>query len=46
MKKLPSVRSTPFSDFFRSASSDKKQRVYTAVLARATERQLKILKAS
>ncbi|WP_178113591.1 hypothetical protein [Pseudomonas sp. ANT_H12B] len=45
MKKVQAARSTPFSDFFRCASSDKKKRVYEAVLQRATERQLKILKA-
>ena len=45
MKKAQTTPSTPFSDFFRSASSDKKQRVYEVVLKRATERQLKILKA-
>jgi hypothetical protein len=45
MKKNQSARSTPFSEFFRSASSDKKQRVYEAVLQRSTERQLKVLRA-
>lgn len=43
MKKAQTVRSTPFSDFFRNASSDKKQRVYEAVLKRSTERQLQVL---
>lgn len=45
MKKVQSARSTPLSEFFRNASSDKKQRVYETVLQRATERQMKILKA-
>ncbi|MFF7708021.1 hypothetical protein [Pseudomonas sp. NPDC007930] len=43
MKKAELARSTPFSDFFRNASSHQKQRVYEAVLRRSTERQLSIL---
>ncbi|MGY2157124.1 MULTISPECIES: hypothetical protein [unclassified Pseudomonas] len=45
MKKVQAARSTPFSEFFRSASTDKKKSVYAVVLQRATERQLNVLKA-
>jgi len=46
MKKAQSTRSTPFSDFFRNAPADQKQRVYQSVLKRSTERQLEVLAAA
>ena len=39
----PALTSTPFSDFFRNASSGEKKRVYEHVLKRATERQQNII---
>ena len=36
--------STRFSDFIRNASSAEKKKVYKVVLARATERQQRVLK--
>lgn len=38
-KSSPVLPSTPFSDFFRKASSREKKRVYESVLRRAAERQ-------
>jgi hypothetical protein len=40
----PTLASTPFSDFFRNASSGEKKRVYEQVLKRATERQQSVIK--
>ena len=40
----PKVASTPFSDFIRNASSAERKMVYKDVLARATERQMRVLK--
>ena len=37
------LKSTPFSDFFRNASSREKNKVYNRVLKRATARQQAIL---
>lgn len=37
------IRSTPFSEFIRNASSAEKKRVYTEVMRKATERQNRIL---
>ena len=42
--KPPKVASTPFSDFIRNASSAERTKVYKDVLARATERQMRVLK--
>lgn len=42
-KKHKAVASTPFSEFIRNASSEKKKKVYTVVLKKATERQLSIV---
>ncbi len=42
--KLKTVKSTPFSDFIRDASSREKKRVYSDVLKKATERQLSIIR--
>lgn len=42
-KKREAVVSTPFSDFIRNATSEKKKKVYTVVLQKATERQVAIL---
>jgi hypothetical protein len=39
----PTLASTPFSDFFRNASSREKKRIYAGVLKRATERQENII---
>lgn len=38
------VASTRFSDFIRNSSSADKKKVYKVVLARATERQQRVLK--
>ncbi len=38
------VASTPFSEFIRNASSAERKKVYKDVLARATERQMRVLK--
>lgn len=38
------VASTRFSDFIRNASSAERKKVYKVVLARATERQQRVLK--
>lgn len=46
MKKAQAARSTPFSDFFRNAPAEQKQRVYQAVLQRSTDRQLEVLAAA
>jgi hypothetical protein len=37
--KIKTVKSTPFSDFVRNASSAEKERVYQGVMKRAWERQ-------
>lgn len=37
------IRSTPFSEFIRNASSAEKKRVYTEVMRKATERQNRLL---
>ena len=42
--KPPKVALTPFSDFIRNASSAERKKVYKDVLARATERQMRVLK--
>jgi len=42
--KLKTVKSTPFSDFIRNASSGKKKRVYSEVMKKATDRQLRVIK--
>jgi len=42
--KSKTVKSTPFSDFIRNASSAKKKRVYSDVMKKATDRQLGIIK--
>jgi len=42
--KSKTVKSTPFSDFIRNASSGEKKRVYSDVLKKATERQLSIIR--
>ncbi len=36
-------RSTPFAEFFRTASAEKKQAVFQVVLKRSTERQLQVM---
>lgn len=36
-------RSSPFSDFIRTASSEEKKRVYGDVLKKATERQNRLI---
>ena len=41
--KSEEVHSTPFSDFIRNASSEKKKKVYKQVLIKATERQNRVL---
>ena len=41
--KSKTVKSTPFSDFIRNASSGEKKRVYSDVLKKATDRQLSII---
>jgi hypothetical protein len=38
-KKLKTVKSTPFSDFVRNATSEEKERVYQEVMKKAWERQ-------
>jgi hypothetical protein len=38
------VASTRFSEFIRNASSAERKKVYKVVLARATERQQRVLK--
>lgn len=38
------TRSSPFSEFIRTASSAEKKRVYGEVLKKATERQERVLK--
>ena len=43
-KKRKAVASTPFSEFIRNASSEKKKKVYTVVLQKATERQIAMLR--
>lgn len=42
--KPKTVKSTPFSDFIRNASSGKKKRVYSDVMKKATDRQLHVIK--
>jgi hypothetical protein len=42
--KPKTVKSTPFSDFIRNASSSKKKRVYSDVMKKATERQLNVIR--
>lgn len=42
--KTKKVASTRFSDFIRNASSAERKKVYKDVLARATERQQRVLK--
>jgi len=37
------LKSTPFSDFIRSASSREKKRVYTLVLEKASKRQNEVI---
>lgn len=44
LSKPKKVASTRFSDFIRNASSAEKKKVYKVVLARATERQQRVLK--
>lgn len=38
------TKSSPFSEFIRTASSAEKKRVYSGVLKRATARQERVLK--
>lgn len=38
------TKSSPFSEFIRTASSAEKKRVYGEVLKKATERQERVLK--
>lgn len=38
--------SSAFSEFIRNASSAEKKKVYTIVLRKATERQLRLIKAA
>ena len=38
------VASTPFSEFIRNTFSAERKKAYKAVLARATERQQRVLK--
>jgi len=42
--KLKTVKSTLFSDFIRNASSREKKRVYSDVMKKATDRQLKVIR--
>lgn len=42
-KPTPTVSETPFSDFIRNASSREKKRVYTEVLKKATDRQVRVI---
>ncbi|WP_166596827.1 hypothetical protein [Pseudomonas sp. SLFW] len=42
-EKLKTVKSTPFSDFVRNASSEEKERVYQEVMKKAWERQERII---
>ena len=42
-KDAPTVSSTPFSEFIRTASSEEKKKVYSKVLKRASEQQNEIL---
>ncbi len=42
--KSKKVASTLFSEFIRNASSAERKKVYKVVLARATERQQRVLK--
>ena len=42
--KSKTVKSTPFADFIRNASSAEKKRVYSDVLRKATDRQLSIIR--
>jgi len=42
--KPKTVKSTPFSDFIRHASSAEKKRVYSEVMKKATDRQLGVIK--
>lgn len=45
--KSKATRSSPFSEFIRTASSQEKKRVYGVVLKKATERQNRVaLKAA
>ena len=39
------IASTAFSDFIRNAKSDEKKRVYSEVLAKATEKQNETMSA-
>lgn len=39
------LASTEFSDFIRNAKSDEKKRVYSEVLAKATEKQNEVMAA-
>ena len=43
-RKPKKVASTRFSEFIRNASSEERKKVYKVVLARATERQQRVLK--
>lgn len=42
-EKLKTVKSTPFSDFVRNATSEEKERVYQDVMKKAWERQDRII---
>ena len=37
------LASTPFSEFIRNASSEKKKRVYKVVIERSTQRQKEVI---
>lgn len=43
-KKLKIVKTTAFADFIRNASAREKKRVYSAVMKKATERQLEMIR--
>lgn len=42
--KLKTVETTAFAEFIRNASSRDKKRVYSAVLKKATERQISVIR--
>lgn len=45
-KETKMVKSTPFSEFIRNASSAEKKRVYDSVIKKSTERQRQVLAAA
>lgn len=46
LDRKPKVRETSFSKFIREASSGDKKRVYTEVLKKATDRQMRVIEAA